>query len=587
METMKKICGKLIFGVVLCLTLSVGFVSMQAQAAPKLNKKTATITVGKTLKLKVKGTKKKVKWSSSKKSVCTVNQSGKVTAKKAGKAVIKAKVAKKTLKCNVTVKAKKTPKPTPVTPTGLSVTGPLTKIAPGGTMQLQLGYAPANAEHAAVKWSTSNSRRATVTSTGLVTAVSTGEVTITAELQSNWRVNGKFTFTVEDLKVEGTVSTADGGDLLLSEASSQAVYDYTVSYTVAGVQTQVVDGVGNVIRTYPAGKIGPATPVHVVWDLKDSAGNQVAPGIYCFQVVVAGTKIPSEYFEIYTKSEFDAGNGSPAAPYEISTLEQLKLVWKHNNVCFKQTADIDANYTAITPIFSTDKPFQGTYDGGNYTISNISNTMTDISNVGLFCAIGSKGVVKNLKITDSSIIGKSAVGAIAGVNQQGGQIINCTVKKCSLRGTNGNAGAIVGNNYGTIRDCLTEENSTSADNGHAGGVCAYNQATIVDCKSGESVTEEVSVKGHYVYAGGIVGYNDGNVLRCTIYSANLTVDQDWGTRAGGIVGYNKGSVSNNTVEECTWECKWTSKGGIIGYNDGGTHSSNNWQGSEKQVGNGN
>lgn len=53
-----------------------------AASAIKLNKKTAKIAVGKSVTLKVRGTKKKVKWKSSKKSVATVNAKGKVTGKK-------------------------------------------------------------------------------------------------------------------------------------------------------------------------------------------------------------------------------------------------------------------------------------------------------------------------------------------------------------------------------------------------------------------------------------------------------------------------------------------------------------------------
>lgn len=80
------------------------FAPVKTQAKIKLNAKSKTLTVGKTCKLKVKGTKKKVKWSSTKKSVATVTKKGKVKAKKAGKCTIKAKVAGKTLKCKITVK---------------------------------------------------------------------------------------------------------------------------------------------------------------------------------------------------------------------------------------------------------------------------------------------------------------------------------------------------------------------------------------------------------------------------------------------------------------------------------------------------
>ena len=80
---------------------------MDAQAASmKLNKTKATIKVGESVTLKVKNKKKKVKWSSNKKSVATVTSKGKVTGKKAGTAKITAKVGTKKLNCTVTVKKK-------------------------------------------------------------------------------------------------------------------------------------------------------------------------------------------------------------------------------------------------------------------------------------------------------------------------------------------------------------------------------------------------------------------------------------------------------------------------------------------------
>ena len=90
--------------IVMCLAVDTTTVSA---AKNKLSKTKITLTQGKKYQLKVKGTKKKVKWSSTKKSVATVNKKGVVTAKKKGTAYIKAKVGKKTYKCKVTVKSKK------------------------------------------------------------------------------------------------------------------------------------------------------------------------------------------------------------------------------------------------------------------------------------------------------------------------------------------------------------------------------------------------------------------------------------------------------------------------------------------------
>ena len=77
---------------------------MTASAKVSISKKSLSLKVGQTATLKVSGTKKKVKWSSNKKAIATVNQKGKITAKKAGKAVITAKIGKKKYTCKVTIK---------------------------------------------------------------------------------------------------------------------------------------------------------------------------------------------------------------------------------------------------------------------------------------------------------------------------------------------------------------------------------------------------------------------------------------------------------------------------------------------------
>ena len=105
---MKKLLTRL-FIAMLILTFT-PTMNTQAKAKIKLNKTKISLQRGKTYTLKVKGTKKKVKWSSNKKTIATVTRKGKVTAKKQGTAVITAKIGKKKYKCKVKVWQKTTKK---------------------------------------------------------------------------------------------------------------------------------------------------------------------------------------------------------------------------------------------------------------------------------------------------------------------------------------------------------------------------------------------------------------------------------------------------------------------------------------------
>ena len=64
---------------VLLLSISMGTINVQA-AKLKLNKTKVTVYKGCTETLKVTGSKKKVKWSSSKKAVASVSSSGSIVA---------------------------------------------------------------------------------------------------------------------------------------------------------------------------------------------------------------------------------------------------------------------------------------------------------------------------------------------------------------------------------------------------------------------------------------------------------------------------------------------------------------------------
>lgn len=139
-----------------------------------LSKTSTTIYVGSSTTLKVTGTTKKVTWSTSKKSVATVSSTGKVTAKKAGTATIKAKVAGKTLSCKVTVKNVALSKTKLTMNSGTTATITLN----GGTIK-------------SVK--SSKTSVATITKAGKITAKTAGTATITVTSTKNKKYTCKVT----------------------------------------------------------------------------------------------------------------------------------------------------------------------------------------------------------------------------------------------------------------------------------------------------------------------------------------------------------------------------------------------------------
>jgi len=113
LSVLKK--NRMILGVlVLTMIFTLSPTSMcKVFAKVKLNQSSATMAVGKTLQLKTKGTKKKLRvtWKSSNKKVAAVSKKGKITAKKAGKATITAKIRGKGIRVTRKVKVTVITKP--------------------------------------------------------------------------------------------------------------------------------------------------------------------------------------------------------------------------------------------------------------------------------------------------------------------------------------------------------------------------------------------------------------------------------------------------------------------------------------------
>lgn len=170
---MKKKKALLSFVLLLSLVFTMALGSVSVSAAPKLNRTKVTLLKGEKATLKVTGTRQKVTWSSSKKSVATVNSKGQVVAKNKGSATILAKVSKKTYKCVVKVE---TPK---LSRTSLTLTEKKSCAIKLTGITVKVTY------------SSSNPKIARVDSKGKITAVKKGTAVITAKANTK-----KFTCKV-------------------------------------------------------------------------------------------------------------------------------------------------------------------------------------------------------------------------------------------------------------------------------------------------------------------------------------------------------------------------------------------------------
>ena len=127
-----------------------------------------------TATLKPEGTEATIRWTSSNQTAATVSQDGKVTPLAAGVTVVTAAAGDYRASCIVTVQ------PERVRVTGIRFDEPTHTLMMGSTVTLQPIIAPDDATVKNLTWVSSDEQTATVSRTGIVTALSVGETTITA-----------------------------------------------------------------------------------------------------------------------------------------------------------------------------------------------------------------------------------------------------------------------------------------------------------------------------------------------------------------------------------------------------------------------
>ena len=207
-------------------------------------------------------------------------------------------------------------------------------------------------------------------------------------------------------------------------------------------------------------------------------------------------------------------------------------------------ADIDLAGKTWTPIGTSTLAYKGTFDGKNFTISNLTK-IVDYQTVGAAGYAGLIGkategcTVKNVKFTGASIMGVEFTGLVIGETAQANAedttskvtIENVHIRNSDIKGSNGwgtaptsvnkneYTGAIIGKAVAThtvINNCTVVANITSECRtaGIVGGesVGSGHTMTISNCVVGGAISQnKVATGSGSVKDGGataFVGYND-------------------------------------------------------------------------------
>ena len=287
-----------------------------------------------------------------------------------------------------------------------------------------------------------------------------------------------------------------------------------------------------------------------------------------------------------------SGAGTETDPYKIDSPDALAWFrnWvngtytpdegsavTHPEACAKLTADIDmssvchpsdeANNIAElswTPISNSDVQWNGSFDGGRHTISNLYiNTTSD--NAGLFGYVGKNTYTKtisnikdiifsNVNITSTS----SYSGVLAGSISMKTTVSGITVESGTVNGGYYSGGIVGYANYSVISNCINKAN-IKASSYNVGGICGYiNTYCII-----ERCTNYGTIEGSHE-VGGIVGeFSDQSEIK---NCANCG-DIKGSSNVGGIIGWSNGVSSNGTnVFSCgnvTCTSQSNSTGGIL------------------------
>ncbi|MCQ2288181.1 MAG: Ig-like domain-containing protein [Muribaculaceae bacterium] len=317
-------------------------------------------------------TNKNVTWTSSNTSVATVSSTGVVTAIRPGSATITATTtdgSNKSASCSVTVK---------ITATGISLSKTSLTLEKGSTSTLTATVSPTDATNKNVTWTSSNTSVATVSSTGVVTAVGSGSAIITAKTADGSNLfttcNVTVRVTSSGISLDKTTLTLEKGSTctLTAIVSPSDATKKDVIWKSSNTAITTVDSNGKVTGV----ALGTATITATTTDGTNlSASCQVTVGIVAQEITLNKNVL----------SLYDGKTETLVATIFPSNTTEKNVLWRSSN---SDIATVD-NYGKVTGIAP------GT--------ATIIATTTDGTNLSAACQVTVRMTAKGISLNKTSL----------------------------------------------------------------------------------------------------------------------------------------------------------------------------------------
>ena len=304
-----------------------------------------------------------------------------------------------------------------------------------------------------------------------------------------------------------------------------------------------------------------------------------------------------------------SAQGTKEDPYSVATVDDFtNIVKKDPSGHFKLANDIDFGGKSISPLFTSSKPFTGTFDGNEKTISNFKLSSTNSATneathssqssqyYGLFGYIGTDGLVSNLKLNAFDIMVKrsttseSHYGLLAGYCAGEVTNVHVTNSKFNVKSEQTgvdkfNVGGLIGKltSTGKVSNVSVKADITvySAKDATVGGVVANTAGAVIMENKAENASyafisniSNATFEGNIVVSlsgvnnedsqtsvasqtsiGGVVGNNYSAVVTSCNSKGKISLTSDFttvgaqGLTLGGVVGKNQNA--NGIVKDCT------------------------------------